>query len=123
MTQAAIDEGLPSWDSVAAQIVAITKSSAEEIDAATLSNALALVEGCRLRCAPPSGVSRGYFPTISFLWEGVEVEVFPTTLELYISHDGTMAISEFQFVAVDVLPDALLSQLPPRPTKKSGELD
>ena len=62
---------------------AITSSLLEHFDPNTIANAFEVVSACEPRTRLPSGVKKGYWPTVSLWWEGFELEVFEDRVEVY----------------------------------------
>jgi hypothetical protein len=77
------ESGFSEWSEVREAVDAITSSSLEHFDPNTIANAFEVVSACELRTRLPSGVKKGYWPTVVLWWEGFELEVFEDRVEVY----------------------------------------
>jgi len=103
---------LPSWEALEAQITTVLSES--PFDQLTIDNTRDLVSISRSRCAPPSGVGRGYWETLCLHWPGIEPEVFGDRFEFYRFYDGSTDIFEFSRRPGGPVPESLIELLPPR---------
>jgi hypothetical protein len=62
----------------------------------------------------PDEVGKGYWPTICFSWQGIQVEVFEDHFEFYKFRDQQTDIEHFPRDVGEPLPPALLAKLPVR---------
>jgi len=82
-TDAVEGEDFSDWSRVRDVIHTITSSTHGQFEPNTIANALDVASVCELRTKLPSGVKKGYWPTVSLQWEGFELEVFPDRVEVY----------------------------------------
>jgi hypothetical protein len=81
VTDAVKVEKFPDWTRVREAIHTITSTG--RFEPSTVVNALDVVSACEPRTKLPSGVKKGYWPTVVLWWEGFELEVFGDRVEVY----------------------------------------
>ena len=101
---------LIDWAALEAQLASVLTQA--EFDPRTIDNTRDLMTICRVQCAAPSGIAKGYWATIRLSWPKLEVEVFPDSFELYRFHDKSTDIEEFFRQPGEPIPEALTDQLP-----------
>lgn len=104
------------WDGIRQKIVAIVADGDEPIESSTVQNALELAMLAEARSSPPLKVARGYRPTISFLWDSFEFEIFPSTNEFYKFMEGSTDIHQHLRSPGEPFPPGLITDLENLPT-------
>jgi hypothetical protein len=100
------------WNVIEAEIAHIIESSNEPFSAKTILNTRDLLAICRLQCALPTSVSKGYWSTISLSWRDFEFEVFEDRVEVYHFFDGTTDIWYEEHNPGESFSPRLLAELP-----------
>jgi hypothetical protein len=75
------------WEDVQFKVDHVVTESPDPFDSDTLANVRDLLAVCRNVSPIPSSVAKGYWSTVSFCWDGFEIEVFEDRLEVYHFYD------------------------------------
>ena len=102
------------WESVEEAVARVVSETSDPFDPATLANVNDLVQACRGLCSVPDETAKGYWSTICFSWEGLEIEVFEDRYEFYRFEQGHTDIEEFSHAPGAMVPARLVSYLPER---------
>ena len=101
------------WKGVEVAVDRVVSQSSDPFDPATLANVRDLVEACRDSCTVPE-TDKGFWSTICFSWEGLEIEVFQDRYEFYRFRQGQTDIEEFSHTPGAMVPARLVSYLSKR---------
>lgn len=103
---------LDNWQAVEVQMRRMVAEPSESFAAPTVRNAEKLIAACEHRIRTPVEVDKGYWSSIRFIWEGIEVEVFDERYEFHDLQDGKMHIEYFYMSSGQDVPEKLTDRLP-----------
>lgn len=104
----------PNWKAVEEAVSQAISGSSDPFEPATVSNVHDLIDACRDLCSVPESVEKGYWSTICFSWENLEVEVFDDHYEFYRFMQGQTDIEHFSHSSGAKVPVELMNHLPKR---------
>ena len=101
-----------TWSDVRLGFDQLLLENLGKFDAQTIANALDLLRASETAAALPSGLGKGYWPTIIFYWHAFEIEVFEDRLEVYrFRDDGRADIRYEEHIPGVIFSPLFLSEL------------
>ena len=110
------------WKAVQETVSRTISESSDPFDPTTVANVRDLIDACRELCPAPNSTAKGYWSTICFFWDNLEVEVCEDHYEFYRFKQGETDIEHFDHTCGASFPTGLMNLLPKVPPLRDSKV-